>query len=88
MTQYTTSKKEEIAKVYTPENCKVFEMVQYQCEANRTNIECTPFVRLFLRCAGIPTVEVTPEYDQYGDPITSILPSTSTTQSQPSSPSV
>lgn len=49
MTQYTTSKKEEIAKVYTPENCKVFEMVQYQCEANRTNIECTPFVRLFLR---------------------------------------
>ncbi|CAO3638982.1 unnamed protein product [Mucor hiemalis] len=49
MTQYTTSKKEEMGKVYTPENCKVFEMVQYQCEANRTNIECTPFVRLFLR---------------------------------------
>jgi hypothetical protein len=32
-----------------PENCRLFEMVQYQCEANRTNIECTPFVRLFLK---------------------------------------
>jgi hypothetical protein len=70
-----------------PENCRLYEMVQYQCEATRHNIECSPFVRLFLRycfidnsycltilteidrCTGLPTVEVTPEYDQYGDPI-------------------
>ncbi|GAN00749.1 hypothetical protein MAM1_0002d00171 [Mucor ambiguus] len=58
-----------------PENCKLFEMVQYQCEATRYNIECSPFVRLFLRCAGLPTVEVTPEYDQYGDPISRSSPS-------------
>ncbi|KAG2194290.1 hypothetical protein INT46_001800 [Mucor plumbeus] len=60
-----------------PENCRLYEMVQYQCEATRHNIECSPFVRLFLRCTGLPTVEVTPEYDQYGDPI-SRIPSTKT----------
>ncbi|KAF1797504.1 hypothetical protein V8B55DRAFT_1515603 [Mucor lusitanicus] len=58
-----------------PENCRLFEMVQYQCEATRYNIECSPFVRLFLRCAGLPTVEVTPEYDQYGDPKSRSSPS-------------
>ncbi|KAI8642017.1 hypothetical protein BD408DRAFT_417212 [Parasitella parasitica] len=52
-----------------PQNCKLYETVQYQCEVTRYNIECTPFVRLFLRCKGLPTVEVTPEYDQYGNPI-------------------
>ncbi|KAL7319798.1 hypothetical protein PS15m_002891 [Mucor circinelloides] len=58
-------------KSHVPENCRLYEMVQYQCEATRHNIECSPFVRLFLRCAGLPTVEVTPEYDQYGDPVSS-----------------
>ncbi|KAI9259821.1 hypothetical protein EDC94DRAFT_660524 [Helicostylum pulchrum] len=65
MTQHTLNESGNI-----PENCKLYELVQYQCEATRNNIECTPFVRLFLKCAGIPTVEVTPEYDQYGDPMT------------------
>lgn len=36
-------------KSHVPENCKLYEMVQYQCEATRHNIECSPFVRLFLR---------------------------------------
>ncbi|KAG2199701.1 hypothetical protein INT47_012837 [Mucor saturninus] len=62
---------EHIEMKRIPEHCKLFEMVQYQCEANINNIECTPFVRLFLKCTGLPTVEVTPEYDQYGDPVAS-----------------
>lgn len=32
-----------------PDNCKLYEMVQYQCETNLWHIECTPFVRLFLK---------------------------------------
>ncbi|KAL1926889.1 hypothetical protein VTP01DRAFT_5219 [Rhizomucor pusillus] len=55
-------------------NCKLLELVQYQCEVQTTHIECSPLVRLFLRCAGKPTIEVTPEYDQNGDPVTSTLP--------------
>lgn len=36
-------------KSRVPENCRLYEMVQYQCEATRHNIECSPYVRLFLR---------------------------------------
>ncbi|OBZ84907.1 hypothetical protein A0J61_07043 [Choanephora cucurbitarum] len=68
MAHYTSSKREEMAKLYTPDKCKLYELVQYQCEASQHHIECTPFVRLFLRCAGMPTVEVTPEIDQPKNP--------------------
>ncbi|KAG1378157.1 hypothetical protein G6F61_006086 [Rhizopus arrhizus] len=63
-----------IQKITIPESCKLYEMIQYQCEASFTRIECSPFVRLFLRCDNLPTVEVTPEYDQHGDPITRFRP--------------
>ncbi|KAG0180335.1 hypothetical protein DFQ29_000861 [Apophysomyces sp. BC1021] len=56
------------------QECQLYELVQYQCEVGASRIECSPFVRVFLRCAGKPTVEVTPEYDTNGDPITSVLP--------------
>lgn len=69
VTEYTSSKQGEAGSLYNPKNCKLFEVVQYKCEVTRENIECTPFVRLFLRCAGIPTIEVTPDYDEYGDPL-------------------
>ncbi|KAG2226271.1 hypothetical protein INT45_005943 [Circinella minor] len=55
-------------------DCQLYELVQYQCEVGSTHIECNPFVRVFLRCAGRPTTEVTPEYDHNGDPVTNILP--------------
>lgn len=44
-----TDLKKNNGSAMIPDNCKLYEMVQYQCEANKTNIECTPFVRLFLR---------------------------------------
>lgn len=44
MTQHTLDESSNI-----PEKCKLYEMVQYQCEATVNNIECTPFVRLFLK---------------------------------------
>ncbi|KAI9495085.1 hypothetical protein BDB00DRAFT_815803 [Zychaea mexicana] len=54
--------------------CQLYELVQYQCEVGSTHIECNPFVRVFLRCTGKPTTEVTPEYDLNGDPVTNVLP--------------
>ncbi|KAI9322412.1 hypothetical protein BX666DRAFT_612035 [Dichotomocladium elegans] len=54
------------------EKCNLYELVQYQCEVTSTHIECNPFVRVFLRCPGKPTTEVTPEYDHKGDPVTSV----------------
>ncbi|KAI8391364.1 uncharacterized protein BYT42DRAFT_556637 [Radiomyces spectabilis] len=54
-------------------DCQLYELMQYQCEVGVANIECTPFVRLFLKCAGKPATEVTPEYD-YGNDVTSVLP--------------
>ncbi|KAI8051091.1 uncharacterized protein B0P05DRAFT_562925 [Gilbertella persicaria] len=69
MAHYAHSKRHEMTQLYTPDKCKLYEMVQYQCEASQHQIECSPFVRLFLRCAGMPMVEVTPEYDQHGDPL-------------------
>ncbi|RCH97571.1 hypothetical protein CU097_014015 [Rhizopus azygosporus] len=65
--------RKKIPRIIIPENCKLYEMVQYQCEASSSCIECNPFPRLFLKCAGLPTVEVTPEYDQNGNPVFSVL---------------
>lgn len=31
------------------DECKLSELVQYQCEVGSTHIECNPFVRLFLK---------------------------------------
>ncbi|KAI9309529.1 hypothetical protein BJ944DRAFT_258399 [Cunninghamella echinulata] len=56
------------------DECKLNELVQYQCEVGSTHIECNPFVRLFLKCSNMPMIEVTPEYDQNGDVKVSILP--------------
>ncbi|KAI8329925.1 hypothetical protein BC941DRAFT_518397 [Chlamydoabsidia padenii] len=58
--------------------CKLSELVQYQCEVGSTHIECNPFVRLFLSCSGKPMMEVTPVYSENGDSIktrrTKLLP--------------
>ncbi|KAI8881761.1 hypothetical protein K501DRAFT_188273 [Backusella circina FSU 941] len=43
------------------EQCQLYELVQYECKPTKTQIECSPFTRQFLKCAGAPTVEVTPE---------------------------
>ncbi|KAI9030137.1 hypothetical protein CLU79DRAFT_831857 [Phycomyces nitens] len=48
-------------------DCKLFELIQYQCEVVESMMECTPIPRLFLKCAGKPTTEVTPEYDLNND---------------------
>ncbi|KAI7904412.1 uncharacterized protein BX663DRAFT_504974 [Cokeromyces recurvatus] len=66
-TEYKEWEENKMSKIAS--DCKLYEMVQYQCEPNLDHLECTPFVRLFLRCTGAPTVEVTPEYDQDGNPI-------------------
>ncbi|ORX61284.1 hypothetical protein DM01DRAFT_1118830 [Hesseltinella vesiculosa] len=42
--------------------CELNELAQYQCEVGKTHIECIPFVRLFYKCAGMPMLEVTPQY--------------------------
>ncbi|KAI8967282.1 hypothetical protein BDF20DRAFT_917750 [Mycotypha africana] len=57
------------SKRFQSGDCQLYEMVQYQCEHSQSQIVCSPLTRLFLKCAGVPTVEVTPEYDQNGDPI-------------------
>ncbi|CDS03057.1 hypothetical protein LRAMOSA00459 [Lichtheimia ramosa] len=68
--------------------CQLYELVQYQCEVTSTHIECNPFVRVFLRCAGKPTTEVTPEYDYNGDPVTNVLPDFGAVGSKKSPPGV
>ncbi|KAI8980468.1 hypothetical protein BDB01DRAFT_851756 [Pilobolus umbonatus] len=72
MSEYTSNKKKE-EKGTEPGDCQLYEMTQYECATNVHHIECTPFVRLFLRCANIPTVEVTPVYDHYDNPYTRLL---------------
>ncbi|KAI8884263.1 hypothetical protein K501DRAFT_248275 [Backusella circina FSU 941] len=69
MTLYKVTEQVDVTKFYDKDNCHLYELVQYQCEANKSNIECSPFVRLFLKCKGIPTVEVTPEYNEDGEVI-------------------
>ncbi|CAG8454032.1 9402_t:CDS:2 [Paraglomus occultum] len=54
--------------------CKYFEIMQYQCDLTGKKIVCVPFARIFKRCVGRPTIEVTPIYDTNGDPATSALP--------------
>ncbi|PKC17534.1 hypothetical protein RhiirA5_346271, partial [Rhizophagus irregularis] len=36
--------------------CNLFELVQYQCIIKDDRVICSPFVRIFKRCAGKPTV--------------------------------
>jgi hypothetical protein len=49
MTLYKVTEQVDVNKFYDEEKCRLYELVQYQCEANKTNIECSPFVRLFLK---------------------------------------
>ncbi|RIA89871.1 hypothetical protein C1645_771284 [Glomus cerebriforme] len=49
--------------------CNLFELVQYQCIIKDDRVICSPFVRIFKRCSGKPTVEITPYYDDEGSPI-------------------
>ncbi|RGB29476.1 hypothetical protein C1646_766536 [Rhizophagus diaphanus] len=49
--------------------CNLFELIQYQCIIKDDRVICSPFVRIFKRCAGKPTVEITPYYDDEGSPI-------------------
>ncbi|CAG8455708.1 10680_t:CDS:2 [Ambispora gerdemannii] len=51
--------------------CTFQEIVQYQCRLESNRVVCDPFVRIFKRCVGKPTIEVTPIYDKNGMPIKS-----------------
>ncbi|RIB14820.1 hypothetical protein C2G38_2094777 [Gigaspora rosea] len=49
--------------------CHLAELMQYQCDIQKNRVVCVPFIRIFKRCQGRPTVEVTPIYDLTGNPI-------------------
>ncbi|KAL0078042.1 hypothetical protein J3Q64DRAFT_1292041 [Phycomyces blakesleeanus] len=69
MTKSAPVKGGSLAGTASSSDCKLYELIQYQCEMVESKIECTPIPRLFLKCPGKPTTEVTPEYDQNGDPL-------------------
>ncbi|ORX90876.1 hypothetical protein K493DRAFT_317687 [Basidiobolus meristosporus CBS 931.73] len=41
-------------------DCVISEITQYHCQLSQKQIVCNPFVRLFKKCAGYPSVEITP----------------------------
>ncbi|CAI2170336.1 20169_t:CDS:2 [Funneliformis geosporum] len=49
--------------------CTLSELIQYQCRIEENRVICVPFVRIFKKCIGKPTVEITPFYDSEGNPI-------------------
>ncbi|RUS23082.1 hypothetical protein BC937DRAFT_92577, partial [Endogone sp. FLAS-F59071] len=49
------------------EGCVMAEIMQYQCEIGVSRVICTP-------CPGKPAVEVTPLYDQNGEPSDGVNP--------------
>lgn len=55
-----------------PENCKLNELVQYQCTYDGNKVYCLPFKRVFLRCKERRSKEVigyklTPSHGTVGD---------------------
>ncbi|KAL1918846.1 uncharacterized protein VTP21DRAFT_2868 [Calcarisporiella thermophila] len=55
-------------KQHVKEECRLAEIVQYQCKLVPNKIVCSPFPRLFRICPGKPTIEVTHAYSSLGEP--------------------
>ncbi|KAK9729366.1 hypothetical protein K7432_000331 [Basidiobolus ranarum] len=41
-------------------HCVISELTQYQCELSQKQIVCNPFVRMFKKCPGFSSIEITP----------------------------
>ncbi|KAK3806327.1 MAG: hypothetical protein J3Q66DRAFT_358851 [Benniella sp.] len=49
------------------DECTLWSLVQYECDLSPERIVCRPIYRILKKCKGMPTVEVTPLYDPFGN---------------------
>ncbi|KAI8358377.1 hypothetical protein B0O80DRAFT_280665 [Mortierella sp. GBAus27b] len=47
--------------------CSLWSLIQYECDLSPERIVCRPVYRIMKKCKGMPTVEVTPLYDTFGN---------------------